>query len=224
MSDERTRSGGRSPLATLKGLPPLLTALATFMTAGAAVFGVLVSSGVISLSHHSKSGDAAPSGTRGSPAANRATGSKGLTIETGTDLYVTVGQALTSGTNERFDGTVQRDLMVDGKVAIPAGSRVSGGVAPVSGQATAATALSLTFDNVVVRGTAYDLSATYDTTVAPKGGVGAAAGQIIGQTLGKKAQAIGTAAGLGGGGKPIVLPANVTIRARIQRSLSVPAP
>jgi hypothetical protein len=131
---------------------------------------------------------------------------------------------VTSGTNERFDGSVQRDVIVDGKVAIPAGARVKGGVAPVSGQATAATALSLGLDTIVVGGTAYALSASYDTSVGAKGGVGAAAGEIIGQTLGKKAQAISNAAGLGDGGKPIVLPANATIRARILRSVTVQAP
>ncbi len=224
MSNAPPGSSSRSPWEYLKGVPPVLTALATFMTAGAAVFGVLVSTGVISLSRHPKSGDTTTPATRGSPSASRATGSRTLTVESGTDLYVTVGRQVTSGTTERFDGSVQQDVIVGGKVVIPAGSRVKGGVAPLPAQATAATALLLGFDTIVVGGTPYALSASYDTSVAAKGGVSAAAGEIIGQALGKKAQAISKAAGLGDGGQPIVLPASTTIRARIQRSLTLQTP
>jgi hypothetical protein len=141
-----------------------------------------------------------------------------LTVATGTAIQVTLDQALstrTSQVGDLFTTTVASDVRTDDGVAIPAGSQIRGRVTAVqkSGQPGQAAVLKIAFDEVTVDGATYPVALTVaeanPTSVSRsstgekvgKIGIGAAAGAILGQVIGKDTEstligaAIGAAAG-----------------------------
>ena len=136
-----------------------------------------------------------------------------VTIPAGTTLPVRVTQTLDSATTQqgdRFSGVIASDVVVDGLVAIPAGSAVSGQVDAVQEAAhfKGASLLTVSLASVSKRGDRMSI-ATDPYTVegksrgkntALKTGGGAAVGAILGGIFGGgKGAAIGAAAGGGVG-------------------------
>lgn len=142
-----------------------------------------------------------------------------MTVAGGTTIRTTLDQELSTRTSQQgdlFTTTVASDVMsADGHVAIPAGSVIRGRVTAVqkSGQPGQAAVLKVAFDEVTVDGNTYPVQLTVaqaEPTVegrsttgekAGKIGIGAAAGAILGQVIGKDTEstligaAIGAAAG-----------------------------
>ena len=144
---------------------------------------------------------------------------KTVTIASGDTLPVRVNQTLDSATTQqgdRFSGTVASDVMVDGVVAIPAGSTVSGQVDVVQEAAhfKGSALLTVSLSSVTRKGEHLSI-ATDPYTVNGKGrgkntaektGGGAAVGAILGGIFGGgKGAAIGavTGGGLGAGSNAI---------------------
>jgi len=140
------------------------------------------------------------------------------TIPSGTKLNVrlesTVDTAV-SKTGDTFKGVVDEDVIVDGKVAIPRGSPVSGKLLKVvrSGRVEGKAELDMALNEIQVGNTPYSLatktfSAVSDSTkkedavkIGGGAGIGAAIGAIAG---GKKGAAIGAAIGGGAGTATVV--------------------
>ena len=116
-----------------------------------------------------------------------------LVVPAGTDLVVTVDQALSSKssqTGQTFLASVAQPVTVDGKMAIPKGSSVSGTVvtAKAKGKIKGEGQLALKLRSITIRGQNYMIdTGTLDSTVKGKGkrtavttGGGAAGGALIG--------------------------------------------
>lgn len=120
----------------------------------------------------------------------------GVTLSAGTPIKITVGTAITSETAQPGDtwtGSVQEPVIVGDRVAIPAGSMVTGvvsGVAPAEKGSRAFLLLSVR--SVEANGKSYSVAATGDSIIAGStrarnvGAVagGAAAGALIGKAIG----------------------------------------
>ncbi len=138
---------------------------------------------------------------------------KNLTIASGDTIPVRITQTLDSGTTQpdtTFSGVVASDIVVDGLVALPAGTNVTGHVDEVKDAAhfKGSSLLTVSLTNVNRRGE--NLAVTTDpytvqgkgrgTNTAEKTGGGAAVGAILGGIFGGgKGAAIGAAAGAGAG-------------------------
>lgn len=152
------------------------------------------------------------------PAADPGPEVRSLTVPTGTAMQVSLDQELSTETAQQgdlFTTTVQSDVMADGAVAIPAGSQIRGRVTAVqkSGQPGQPAVLKVAFDEVTVDGETYPVRLTVaeaNPTVegrsstgekAGRIGIGAAAGAVLGQIIGRDTEstligaAIGAAAG-----------------------------
>ncbi|HEX3321735.1 MAG TPA: hypothetical protein VHR84_13595 [Terriglobales bacterium] len=135
------------------------------------------------------------------------------TIPAGTKLTVRIGSELSSGTakvGDRFDGSLTRSLVVDGRTIAKAGAPVRGKVtlAKSSGRLQAPGQLSIRLTSVQAEGRTVALSTgSYHITGkghtksnATKIGGGAAAGAVIGALAGGgKGAAIGAGVGAGAG-------------------------
>ena len=145
----------------------------------------------------------------GSPAVSNAAPG---TIPSGTEIDVRLETALSSDTNQvedRFEGTTVVDLRQNGRVLIPAGSRVRGVVTAVrdAGRVDRTGSLSLSFDELTVNGRTLPIRGTVTEALesggykedAGKIGAGAAVGGIIGGILGGVKGAV-TGILIGGGG------------------------
>lgn len=174
----------------------------------------------------------------GSPSSGRRTGRR--EIPAGQELDVRLQTALDSDTaqvEDRFEATTAVDLIVDGEVAIPAGSSLRGIVTAVddADRIDRKGRLSLSFDQIVVNGRTYPIRATLVEALESGGykedigkiGAGAGVGAIIGGILGG---AKGALAGIliGGGGvvaategKDVVLPPGSILRVRLDAPLSL---
>ena len=137
---------------------------------------------------------------------------RNVSIPAGTSIPVRVTQTLDSATTQQgdnFSGIVASDIVIDGLVAIPAGSAVTGNVDAVQEAAhfKGNSLLTVSLTGIKTRGERLPLS-TDPYTVSGKGrgkntaekaGGGAAVGAILGGILGGgKGAAIG--AGVGGAG------------------------
>jgi hypothetical protein len=138
---------------------------------------------------------------------------KTVTIASGNTIPVRVTQTLDSGTTQAdttFSGVVASDIVIDGLVAIPAGSNVTGHVDAVQDAAhfKGSSLLTVSLTSITRRGE--HLSVTSDpytvqgkgrgTNTAEKTGGGAAVGAILGGIFGGgRGAAIGAAAGAGAG-------------------------
>jgi hypothetical protein len=158
----------------------------------------------------------------------------------GTELDVRLDRALSSDTaqvEDRFEATTVVDLREDGRVLIPAGSRVRGVVTEVrnAGRLERKGELQLSFDQITVSGRNYPIRATVTEALesggyredAEKIGTGAAVGAILGGILGGVRGAI-TGILIGGGGvvaategQDVELPAGSILRVRLDQDLDV---
>lgn len=134
-------------------------------------------------------------------------------VPAGEEIRVRLEQSIGSKRNnpgDHFDASLDRDLVIGGRLLAPEGSRVVGRItdAKASGRIKGRARLSITLNRLIVEGESYPL----DTNVlafeadpskkedAKKIGIGAGAGAIIGAIAGGgKGAAIGSAIGAGAG-------------------------
>ena len=167
------------------------------------------------------------------------TGQAGV-VPSGTELDVRLEQALNSDTarvEDRFDATTVVDLRENGRVIIPAGSRVRGVVTAVrnAGRVERKGELQLSFDQLTVNGRNYPIRGTVTQALesggykddADKIGTGAAVGAILGGILGGVKGAI-TGILIGGGGvvaategEDVNLAAGTILRMRLDQDVNV---
>jgi hypothetical protein len=169
-----------------------------------------------------------------------------VVVPAGTELIVTLGQALgskTSQTGQTFLASVAQPVTVGGRTAIPSGSSVSGTVlvAKEKGKIKGEGQLSLTLRSITVGGQVYQLETnTLDSTIKGKGkrtaaatGGGAAGGALIGGLAGGgKGAGIGALVGAGAGffggrftgNKQIELPAESALTFSFSAPLRLPGP
>ncbi len=135
------------------------------------------------------------------------------TVPAGTTINVTIDQGVSSKdakVGQTITGTVARDVVVDGKMVIPKGSRAKLAVSSVqaSGRLSTPAKLWLRVKSVTVHGKTYTIATSAaGKTEGGKGkrdagfiGGGAGAGAVIGALAGGgKGAAIGAAAGAGAG-------------------------
>ena len=143
--------------------------------------------------------------------------------------------ALNSGTakvEDRFEATTVVDLVVDGRVLVPAGAVARGVVSSVEpGTRTNRTSrLTVTFDQLTFGGRAYPIRGTVTQAIEgagvkgelPRAGAGAAVGAIIGGIIGGVKGAVAGVLIGGGGtiaateGKEVDLPQGTVLRVRIE--------
>ncbi len=166
-----------------------------------------------------------------------------LVVPARTAVTVRLGSAIgskLSQSGETFTGTVARDVVVGGAVAIPRGTRVSGTIADAKplGRFAGGAELQVRLDSINLNGAELPVRAAVQTFSAKgKGkrtavmtGGGAALGGIIGGLAGGgKGAAIGLAAGGGAGAggsaftgnKDIVLPAESVVTFELSHSLEI---
>src|SRR4030095_4437026 len=146
----------------------------------------------------------------------------------------------TAKVEQRFEATTVADVMQNGRVLGPAGSRVRGVVAAVdpADRLHRAGSLTLSFDEIEVRGRSNPIRAQATNVFESGGireeggtaGIGAGAGAIVGGILGGlKGAILGAVIGAGGAiaateGKDIALPAGSIIRIRLDSPLTVREP
>src|SRR5262245_9592423 len=156
-------------------------------------------------------------------------------IPAGTELDVRLSTALNSGTakvEDRFEATTVVDLVVDGRVLVPAGAVARGVVSSVEpGTRTNRTSrMTVTFDQLTFSGRAYPIRGTVTQAIEgagvkgelPRAGAGAAVGAIIGGIIGGVKGAVAGVLIGGGGtiaateGKEVDLPQGTVLRVRIE--------
>jgi len=161
-------------------------------------------------------------------------------IPTGQELDVRLGTTLSSKTakvEQRFEATTVADVTQNGMVLLPAGSIVRGVVSGVdpAGRLDRAGSLTLSFDEITVRGRSYQMRAMATNVFESGGireekgtaGIGAGAGAILGGVLGGlKGAILGAVIGAGGAiaateGKDIELPAGSIIRIRLDSPVTI---
>src|SRR5688500_4565323 len=161
-------------------------------------------------------------------------------IPAGQELDVRLQTALSSETatpEQRFEAVTAADVMQEGAVLIPAGSRVRGVVTDVKrpGRIDRVGSLTLSFDQIEVRGRSYPIRAMATQVFESGGireeagtaGVGAGAGAVLRGLLGGlKGAVMGAVIGAGGAiaateGKDITLPAGTIARIRLDQPLRV---
>lgn len=159
-------------------------------------------------------------------------------IPVGQELDVRLQTELNSDTakvEDRFEATTVVDLIVDGDVAIPAGSSLRGVVTAVddADRIDRKGRMSLSFDQIVVNGRSYPLRASVTQALesggykedAAKIGTAAGVGAIIGGILGGVKGALAGILIGGGGviaateGKDVVLPPGSLLRIRLDSAL-----
>ncbi len=144
--------------------------------------------------------------------------SRDVTIPSGTSLELSLTDSVASDTSEVEDAItaeLTRAVTIDGREALPAGTRLAGVVraADESGRVKGRASLTLQFTSLRVGNANYDiateprshLAAATKSEDATKIGIGAGAGAIIGGLLGGKDGAAKGAAVGGGAGTGVVL-------------------
>jgi len=169
----------------------------------------------------------------------------GTVVPSGTALALTMDAEVSTKdkvVGDSFTATLANDVVVDGKVVFPAGSRVTGHVAEAErpGKTSGRGKMVLSYDSIEAYGHSYSLD-TMGEAIQGKSGTagdatkvvgGAAAGAILGKILGGKAgtgAAVGAAAGAGAammtrGPDPVVkagAPVNITLDREV--TVHVPA-
>lgn len=211
------------------------SALLLAATIGAGACASTSTGGAVSTPQTSRGGSAtAPAGP---VVANE---SRSGVVPTGQELDVRLQSTLSSETatvEQRFEATTAVDLMQNGRVLVPAGSIVRGVVSGVekAGRVDRTGKLTLSFDQLTVRGREHDIRATATDVFKSGGileekgtaGVGAGAGAIVGGILGGvKGAVLGAVIGAGGAiaatdGKDVELPAGAVVRLRFDTPVSV---
>lgn len=168
---------------------------------------------------------------------------KTVTVATGESIPVRMTQALDSASTQpgaSFSGVVSSDVLVDGLVAIPAGSAVSGHVDDVKDAAHFKGSASLTLSLASITRRGEHIAVTTDpytvqgkgrgSNTAEKVGGGAAVGAILGGIFGGgRGAAIGAAAGGGTGagvnaitrGQQVQVASETVVRFRLQSPVTV---
>ncbi len=155
-------------------------------------------------------------------------------IPVGTEIDVRLQNTLNSGTNQvedRFEATTIVDVVVNGRVIVPAGSLMRGVVTAVEpATRTNRTArLTISFDQVTVNGQPYAIRGTVTEAIEGSGvkgeatriGAGAGVGAIIGGILGGVKGALAGVLIGGGGtiaateGKEVQVPQGSVLRVRL---------
>ena len=161
-------------------------------------------------------------------------------IPAGQELDVRLGTTPSSKTakvEQRFESTTVADVTQNGMVLLPAGSVVRGVGSAVdpADRLHRAGSLTLSFDEITVRGRSYQIRAMATNVFESGGirdeagtaGIGAGAGAIVGDVLGGlKGAILGAVIGAGGAiaateGKDIELPAGSIIRIRLDSPVSI---
>jgi hypothetical protein len=161
-------------------------------------------------------------------------------IPAGQELDVRLQTPLSSETataEQRFEAVTAVDVTQNGAVLIPAGSVVRGVVTDVKrpGRIDRVGSLTLSFDQITVRGRSYPIRAMATQIFESGGirqeagtaGVGAGAGAIIGGLIGGvKGAVLGAVIGAGGAiaateGKDVNLPAGSIIRLRMDSAVMI---
>ena len=180
------------------------------------------------------------------PAPAPATQATPITIPAGTAIAVRTAAAVISTTAQVEDtvsATTAGDVTVDGRTAIPAGSRMLGSVTAVerAGRMSGSDRITVRFHTLAYNGVETPLETAPVTRTGPgqtsqnatRIGGGAAVGAILGAVLGgRKGAAIGGAIGTAGGSAaaavqhaaPAVLEAGETLTLRTARQTTVEAP
>jgi hypothetical protein len=165
-----------------------------------------------------------------------------LEVPVGTEIDVRLTDSLDSGkamVEDRFEATTLADVLVGGRVAIPAGSVVRGVVTAVDpATRTNRTArMTVSFDQVTVNGQAHPIRGTVTEAIQGSGmkgevgrvGAGTGAGAIIGGLLGGvKGALIGGAIGGTGTlaateGKEVRLAQGTVLRVRLDSPVQMSA-
>ncbi len=168
---------------------------------------------------------------------------KTVTVAAGESIPVRMTQTLDSASTQQgdsFSGVVSSDVLVDGLVAIPAGSAVAGHVDDVKDAAHFKGSASLTLSLASITRRGEHISLTTDpytvqgkgrgSNTAEKVGGGAAVGAILGGIFGGgKGAAIGAAAGGGTGagvnavsrGQQVQVASETVVRFRLQTPVTV---
>ena len=165
----------------------------------------------------------------------------GVTVPAGTALALTMDVEVTTKdkvVGDTFTATLANDVVVDGKVVFPAGSKVTGHVAEAErpGKTSGRGKMVLSYDSISANGKSYAID-TMGAAIEGKSGTagdatkvvgGAAAGAILGKILGGKAgtgAAIGAAAGgaaaMASRGPDPVVKAGATVNVSLDQSVVV---
>jgi hypothetical protein len=171
----------------------------------------------------------------------RWTGTGSMSLPEGTELTVRLDQPLSSRTarvEDRFDATVARPVYVEGRLVVPAGSRVQGTVTQAEPAQRPARGgrLNLSFNRLLLDdGTTVDLNARLvqvredigSGETAQRGAIGAALGAVLGSVLGgKKGALVGVLLGGVGGaisssGDDVELPEGTVFTLQLDRTATV---
>lgn len=166
----------------------------------------------------------------------------GNEVPSGTEIDVRLQNTLNSGTTlveDRFEATTLADVVISGRVMIPAGAVMRGVVTAVEpATRTNRTArLSVSFDQVSFGGRSYAMRGTVLEAIEGEGirgevgrtGAGAGVGAVIGGLLGGvKGAVLGAVIGGGGTiaateGREVDLPQGTVLRVRLDSPLEVQA-
>jgi hypothetical protein len=168
----------------------------------------------------------------------------GVLVPSGTSMSMTMDAEVSTKdkvVGDAFTATLANDVVVDGKVVFPAGSRVSGHVAEAErpGKSSGRGRMVLSYDTISAYGKSYSID-TMGAAIQGKSGTagdatkivgGAAAGAILGKVLGGKAgtgAAVGAAAGTGAAllsrGPDPKVEAGQTVTITLDRSVTVRVP
>jgi hypothetical protein len=167
-------------------------------------------------------------------------------LPAGTSVPIFLGQKVDSRVNEAgqtFDGTLASSITIDGQVAIPKGSSVTGVITKSKKQGTfkGEADLALMLTSIRTGGKTYEISSsTWAQTVKGKGkrtavmtgGVAAAGALIGGLAGGGKGAAIGAGVGAGGGlaasgatgGENVTLQPEARLNFKLTKSLTIDPP
>ena len=178
-------------------------------------------------------------GTSGSGVNRDRAGRISGEVPSGTELDVRLSEPLSSETatvEQRFQAVTAADVLEDGRVLIPAGSRVRGVVSSVdrASRTDRRGEMTLAFDQITINGRNYEMRGTLtevleadkDNEVAKIGG-GAGVGAIIGGLLGGlKGAILGAVIGAGGTvaateGSDVKLEEGTILRLRLEQPLRV---
>jgi hypothetical protein len=156
---------------------------------------------------------------------------RAVTIPGGTSLMVRTVDQLSSSdkAGKSFAARLDDNLVVKGRVVIPAGSKVYGRVdsSKSAGRAFGQSELALSLRKIVVDGRPVSIATGEFEESGPRSGRKtarrAAAGTLIGFALGGPAlgAAIGASTGLIGQGKAIEAPAGTLLEFRLARSVAL---
>ena len=188
----------------------------------------------------SSTGATASGRTTTEPSTRGTGGGRVNEVASGTEIDVRLQSNLNSGTalvEDRFEATTLTDVVVNGRVAVPAGSVMRGVVTAVEpATRTNRTArLTVSFDQVTISGRAYPMRGTVLEAIEGEGirgevgraGAGAGVGAVIGGILGGvKGAVLGAVIGGGGTiaateGKEVELPQGTVLRVRLDSPLEI---